>query len=148
MAARRTLSWNAALQDLRADRETPSEIREERLRATAGLKGNPPQALTAWRGLSSKRFVFAILDVDAAAVREKVYTSTDVLLAVFRDASGVATPLRAGAVSAETAEAVVAKAAALGANELHIHNLAATPAERSAVIKDLTPVVALAAEAA
>lgn len=110
MASHRSLSWTAALRDLRADRTTPQPVREVPLRFTGS-----PLALTSWRGQSGARYVCIVLPVDTTNV------PSGVVLHVARDASGVAMLVRPES-----------------ATELHVHRLAETAADRAALLADLT----------
>lgn len=110
MSFSRSLSWSSALRDLKSDRTKLPPVREVPLRYTGS-----PLALTAWRGLSGRRYVCIILPADTDDV------PPGVVLYVARDASGVAMLVRP-----ETA------------TELHIHRLAETDAERAAITADLT----------
>jgi len=60
MANRRALSWSAALRDLKDDRTRRQDVREERLKTTAGLRGSPALPLSAWRGRSGRRYVVGV----------------------------------------------------------------------------------------
>jgi hypothetical protein len=110
MSSSRTLSWSAALRDLRADRTTPQPVREVPLRYTGS-----PLPLSAWRGLSGRRYVVSVHSADATDL------PAGVELPVARDAAGLAVLL----------------ADRVGITELHVHRLAETPADRAAVIADL-----------
>lgn len=106
--ARRTLSWSSALRDLKADRASRPDVREERLRS------GPHHNLSAWRGRSGRRYVVGVHPV----------TDTDhgeaVVIAVARDAAGIARIVTLGE-----------------ATELHVHRLAETDEDRAAVAGDL-----------
>jgi hypothetical protein len=119
MANKRTISWNAAMRDLRNDRTRRAGVREERLRATAGLRSS--STLSSWREL---------LDVIDA-----------VILAVKRDRTGTGMVVDAAMAGAEPAEQTrmrwLARVQELGATELHIHRLAATEEDRRAIFEDL-----------
>lgn len=123
MPNRRSVSWTAALRDLKADRATRPDVREERLRS------GPHANLSAWRGRSGRRYVVGVhplvrFYLDDAAV----------VVAVRRDDRGIAS-----VVSVETFEADGAGSYAppAGATELHVHRLAKTAAARAAVAGDL-----------
>lgn len=136
--SRRTISWSAALQDPRADRADRHEIREERLRATAGLKGTPAVALSAWRGLSGRRYVVGIHDLTLDALDD---AGTDaVVIVVRRDDAGIAgiVDVGAGLTRGERID-LLTRATKAGAGELHIHRLAKGADERAAIVADLAP---------
>ncbi|MDP4025990.1 hypothetical protein Q8W71_25485 [Methylobacterium sp. NEAU 140] len=133
----RTISWAAALRDLKADRATRPITREERLRSTAGLRGSPPAALSAWRGVSGRRYVVVVHGFDQP---DLVTAHPAVVLAVRRDAESRASPVAVRAC--ETGDSGylgwLAACAQLGAVEIHVHRLAEGQAERAAIARDLT----------
>ncbi|AWN38913.1 hypothetical protein [Methylobacterium radiodurans] len=131
----RRLSWTAALRDLKTDRETRAEVREERLRTVAGLRGSPALALSAWRGRSGKRYV---VGVQFPAVQPADLLET-VVLAVVRDAAGLATILRATHGLTEAgARSWLDSVRRAGANEIHTHRLAEDNRDAAAIVVDLT----------
>ncbi|MGH1573429.1 hypothetical protein ACRAWG_25635 [Methylobacterium sp. P31] len=132
----RNISWSAALRELKADRAVRSSVREERLRTSAGLRGAPALAMSAWRGRSGRRYVVIIQPLDNL---DLVAEHGAVVLAVARDEQG-----RAAIVAARGCEAGdpgflgwLAACARLGARELHAYRLAETMAERTAVAADV-----------
>lgn len=142
----RTFSQSSFLRDLRADRETPCEVREERLRTMAGLRGTAAPALSAWRGRSGRRYVVGVVEIAQASADE---FSETVVLAISRDEAGLGHIIRATADTDPTSiEIWLAVARRAGAVEIHIHRLGETTAARTAVVIDLTEghdVVGLAA---
>lgn len=128
MSSNRRVAWAAALDQARGNRMPRSEIREERLRATA----SPAIALSAWRGQSGRRYVVALYTLDQA---REVDAPGAVILGVRRGAGGVARIIGAG-WRGTMAEAVEL-AAADGATEMHAHRLADSDAEREAIVEDL-----------
>lgn len=134
MSSRRTLSWSTALSDLRADRETPNPVREERLRT--GLRRHSGIALSAWRGRSARRYVVGIHDLAGFDLAD---FSDAVILAVARDAAGFGQILRATADLDPIGFAMwLDSVRRAGATEIHTHRFAETAAERTAVVFDLT----------
>ena len=133
-----SLSWAQALRDLQSDRQSHPPIREERLRSTAGLRGTPAVALSAWRGRSGRRYVVGVHDMTADVIAD---LGPAVAAAVTRNATGQASIVN---VTALADAAWVAAARAAGATELHVHRLAETDAECAAVVRDLTEVILLA----
>ena len=137
MANKRALSWSAALRDLRDDRSRRLDVREERLRSTAGLRGTPALTLSAWRGHSGRRYVVGVHDLvepDLAEMGEAV------VMAVRRDAAGVAELVAvstAGETPRERLQGWDARARKHGATEMHVHRLAEDDAERRAIVADL-----------
>jgi hypothetical protein len=136
MANKRTISWNAAMRDLRNDRMRRAGVREERLRATAGLRST--STLSSWRGHSGRRY---IVGVHALALTELLDVTDAVLLAVRRDETGqshvVDIAMAGPQPSEETRIRWMARVESLGASELHIHRLADSDAQRRAILEDL-----------
>jgi hypothetical protein len=136
MANKRTISWNTAMRDLRNERMRRAGVREEPLRATAGLRSSP--TLSSWRGVSGRRYIVGIHPLD---LKELLEVTDAVVLAVSRDESGTAHVIdvaMAGAEpSAETRTRWLAAAEKRGASELHVHRLADTDARRRAILADL-----------
>lgn len=134
MANRRILSWSTAMRDLRRERAPRASVREERLRATSGLK-NPP-ALTSWRGRSGRRYVVGVhrVEPDVADIADAV------MIAVQRDGTGIAEVVEVAALGPQTRRQRLRWLAAMrvrGATEMHVHRLAESDAERRAVAADL-----------
>lgn len=136
MTNRRSLSWVTSMRDMRHERLARAIVREERLRATAGLI--EPPALTSWRGRSGRRYVVGIHPASEADIAEL----TDVvLIAVQRLGNGTAEVLDVAAPSAWGSAGQrsrwLASMTSRGATELHVHRLAESEAERRAVVADL-----------
>lgn len=135
MSHRRQLSWATALRDLNQDRATRPEVREERLRTTAGLRGSPALALSAWRGKSGKRYVVGVHSPGASTLED---LGEAVVLAVRRPDVGAAVLL--DVIDASGVDAAwTADVCERGANELHIHRLAEDKDARAAIVADLPP---------
>ena len=132
----RTISWAAALRDLKADRAVRSPVREERLRTNVGLRGAPALALSVWRGHSSRRYVVVVQPLDTPDLTAE---HAAVVLAVARDEQGQASIVAARACEAGDSGFLgwLAACAKLGARELHAYRLADTAPERSAIAADL-----------
>jgi hypothetical protein len=126
------------MRDVRAERSGRAAIREERLRATAGLR-HTSLALTSWRGRSGRRYVVGIHPLEEA---ELAQLSEAVILAVRRDADGTAHVVdlaTAGSRPGEPARGRWMRAVRdRGATEIHVHRLAEGEAERRAVVEDLS----------
>lgn len=125
-----------AMRDLRNDRTRRAGVREERLRATAGLRSS--ETLSSWRGRSGRRYIVGVHPL----VEAEVFDVTDaVILAVKRDEAGTARVIdiaTAGSYPSEQARARwMAEVQDRGANEMHVHRLAHDDRERRAVIEDL-----------
>lgn len=139
----RSISWAAALRDLKSDRAVRSPVREERLRTSAGVRGAPALAMSVWRGQSSRRYVVVVQPLDAP---DLVAEHAAVVLAVARDERGQASIIAARACEAGDPGFLgwLAACARLGARELHAYRLAVTAAERAAVADDLSGSAAIA----
>nr|WP_246736001.1 hypothetical protein [Enterovirga sp. DB1703] len=136
MSNRRRLSWLTSMRDMRHERIMRAVIREERLRATAGLR--EPPALTSWRGRSGRRYVVGIHPANEAEVAD---LSDAVLIAVQRGEDGRAEMLDVLAPEARSSRRQrlrwLSAMRSRGATELHVHRLAESEAERRAVAADL-----------
>lgn len=112
-------------------------MREERLRTTAGLRGSPALALSAWRGASGRRYVVGVHPAEGFGVEE---AAEAVCIAVERDKNGIARLISVGSGMGDAdAEHWLRQARKAGATEIHVHRLAEGPAERGAVAADLKP---------
>jgi hypothetical protein len=111
-------------------------VREERLRATAGLRSS--STLSSWRGLSGRRYIVGVHPLE---LNELLEVTDAVILAVSRDEGGtghVVDSVLAGAEpSPETRTRWLKKVQERGASELHIHRLADTEARRREILADL-----------
>jgi hypothetical protein len=111
-------------------------VREESLRATAGLHSAP--ALSSWRGRSGRRY---IVGIHPFTETEVLSVTNAVILAVRRDESGTAHVVdvaTAGSHPSEQARARwFAKVQARGATEMHVHRLADSDTRRQAIVQDL-----------
>ena len=132
----RTISWAAALRELKADRAVRSPVREERLRTNAGLRGAPALAMSVWRGHSGRRYVVVVQPLDTPDLATE---HAAVVLAVARDEQGQASIVASRACEAGDAGFLgwLAACARLGARELHAYRLAETQPDRRAVAADL-----------
>ena len=124
------------MRDLRNDRMRRAGVREERLRATAGLRSS--STLSSWRGRSGRRYIVGVHPLNET---ELLDVTDAVILAVKRDRAGTGIVIDAAMAGAEPSEQArmrwLAKAQELGATELHIHRLAATEEDRRAIFEDL-----------
>lgn len=130
------MSWSMAMRDLRRHPERRGEVREERLRATAGLRGTLD--LSSWRGRSGRRYVVGVrplTETEALEVRDAV------IIAVGRDQDGLAKVVDAAAAGPRLRprerRSWTSRARARGATELHVHRLAEDGRGRAAVVADL-----------
>ena len=140
MSNKPPINWGRAKEQMRGQHAARPEVREERLRTMAGLRGMPAVALSAWRGRSTKRYVVGVHDVASADALE---AAPAVVIAVRRDDAGLASPVDVASIeTAADAVAWVRLARASGASELHIHRLADAASERAAVVADLAPLSA------
>lgn len=139
------------MRDLRGDRMAKAGIREERLRATAGLRRPDAMdgALTSWRGASGRRYVVGVHPVSAP---ESIADVTEaVVLAVQRAEDGTAALLDIAVPGDGTSRRArlrwLSRMRARGATEMHVHLLAEGEAERRAVLRDLAEAVPSSAAA-
>lgn len=144
--ARRTIDWSATLRDLKGDRVTRSEVREERLKSTSGLRSSPAIPLSAWRGRSGRRYVVGVHSVSLDALDGS--GPNDCLIFVSRSEHGTAAIVGfcselPGATSARFE--ILRDAVREGAAEIHVHRLCEDQDERRALVLDLTPAAAEAA---
>lgn len=113
-------------------------MREERLRTTAGLRGSPALALSAWRGRSGRRYVVGVHDLAEPDFDE---LGEAVVIAVRRDDFGIALPVSVATSGESPRERLhrnwIARARAIGATEMHVHRLAETESARRAIVDDL-----------
>ena len=113
-------------------------MREERLRTTAGLRGSPALALSAWRGRSGRRYVVGVHELGEPDFGEM---GEAVVIAVRRDEAGIALPVSVAASGHSPRERLhrnwLARARQGGATEMHVHRLAESEDERRAIVADL-----------
>ena len=127
---RRSLSWNSAL--LNEKLPDQAAVHEVRLRMSAGLRDKPFVVMSAWRGVSGRRYVVIVHDLADASTIE---APGAVVLGVRRRENGIAVLFGAG--HRGSIIDCAAQAALDGATELHVHRLADTAAERDAMVRDL-----------
>lgn len=123
-------AWSTEINRMKAGRQARPPVREERLR-TAGAGRNGAR-LSAWRGVSGRRYVVVVYPIDGASGLE---APGSVILGVRRGADGIAHLVGVGHLGS-VADAVVF-ARLDRANEIHLHRLADTTAERDAIVEDL-----------
>ena len=124
------------MRDLRNDRTRRAGVREEGLRATAGLRSSP--TFSSWRGLSGRRYIVGVHPLD---LKELMEVTDAGILPVGRDRKGSAhvvdSVLAGNEPSAETRSRWLDRARESGATELHVHRLADTDARRREILADL-----------
>lgn len=112
-------------------------MREERLRATAGLRGGL-LSLSSWRGRSGRRYVVGVHPLSEA---EMLDVTEAIIMAVRRDGEGGAQLIdiaTTGSTPRQGARARwVSSVRARGATEMHVHRLAEGEEERRAIVEDL-----------
>lgn len=112
--------------------------REERLRSTAGMRGSPALALSAWRGRSGRRYVVGIHELLPSELPE---LGEAVVIAVRRDDKGfahaIAVASNGDGAGHRLTERWIGSARRGGATEMHVHRLAETDDKRSAIVADL-----------
>ena len=126
------------MQMLLEDRMVSARVREERLKATSGMR-HVGLSLTSWRGRSGQRYV---VGVHCLSDESTLLDATEaVMLAVHRGADGRARILAAIAVGVRECRTRhaewLARAREKGANEIHLHRLAEDDGEREAIVRDL-----------
>lgn len=113
-------------------------MREERLRSTAGLRGSPALALSAWRGRSGRRYVVGVHELAEPSLAE---IGEAVVIAVKRDEAGIALPVSVTTSGRSPRESLhlnwLARMRQGGATEMHVHRLAESEDERRAIVEDL-----------
>ena len=121
------------MRDLRNHRVRRAGVREERLRATAGVRG---LELSSWRGRSGRRYVVGVHSLTETDILE---VTEAIVIAVRRDREGVA-----HIIEIETAgprerlrKSWISAMRARGAMEMHVHRLAETESARRAIVEDL-----------
>jgi hypothetical protein len=137
MKNRRTIAWSTAMRDLRGERARRAGVREERLRATAGLRQAPLQ-LSSWRGRSGRRYVVGVHAFDEV---EALHVTEAVVLAVRRDEDGTAHVIDVATAGSRPVEQARSRWMTImreqGATEVHVHRLAEDENERRAIVADL-----------
>jgi hypothetical protein len=125
------------MRDLRHERARRAGVREERLRATAGLR-QASLPLSSWRGRSGRRYIVGVHPLVEAEILE---VTDAIILAVRRDADGTAHVIdvaTAGSRPSGTARTRwMDRMREQGATEMHVHRLADGDRERRAIIEDL-----------
>ena len=109
-------------------------VREERLRATAGLR--EPPALTSWLGRSGRRYVVGVHEVEP----EMADVAEAVVIAVHRNPDGTSELVEVAPLGPQTRPERLrwlARMRRRGATEMHVHRLAESEAERRAIAADL-----------
>jgi hypothetical protein len=124
------------MRDLRNDRTRRTGVREERLRATAGLRS--AHTLSSWRGVSGRRYIVAVHPLDEQDLLDVIDA---VILAVRRDETGtghvIDLAMAGSQLRPEARSRWLEKVKALGASEMHVHRLADTEDQRRAILEDL-----------
>jgi hypothetical protein len=137
MANKRSISWSAAMRDLRNERVRRAGVREERLRATAGLRGGALN-LSAWRGRSGRRYVVGVHPMSETDILD---VTDAIILAVRRDEEGIAQLIDIATAGPKPRDRLrkswMSTVRARGATEMHVHRLAEDDATRRAVVADL-----------
>jgi hypothetical protein len=125
------------MRDLRHERARRAGVREERLRATAGLR-QASLALSSWRGRSGRRYIVGVHPLVEAEILE---VTDAIILAVSRDADGTAHVIDIATAGSRPSGAArtrwMARVRERGATEMHVHRLADGDRERRAIIEDL-----------
>lgn len=132
--AGRQLAWDLALKRLATPRlENLPTIREKRLQWDPNLRGK--FTLSSWVGKSGRGHVVSVVPF---RMPDLVLDRDTVLLAVRRETSGLSSLLAVASMDdGLSVWRALDRAAAEGANELHIHRLAETVQARTAIAADL-----------
>ena len=124
------------MRDMRNERVRRAGVREERLRATAGLKG--AINLSSWRGRSGRRYV---VGVHAMTETDLLDLTDAILLAVRREAGGEACLVDIATAGPKPRDRLrkswMSTVRARGATEMHVHRLADSDEARRAIVEDL-----------
>jgi hypothetical protein len=125
------------MRDLRNDRARRAGVREERLRATAGLR-QAALNLSSWRGRSGRRYIVGVHPL----VESEILDVTEaILIAVKRDQDGTAHVIDIATAGSRPSEQArvrwMQKVRQEGATEMHVHRLADGDQERRAIVDDL-----------
>jgi hypothetical protein len=125
------------MRDLRHERVRRADVREERLRATAGLRGGALN-LSSWRGRSGRRYVVGVHPLSET----DMFDVTDaIIIAVKRDEQGVARLVDVATAGPKPRDRLrkswMSTVRARGATEMHVHRLAEDEATRRAIVEDL-----------
>ena len=125
------------MRDLRNERVRRAGVREERLRATAGLRGGALN-LSAWRGRSGRRYVVGVHPLGETDILD---VTDAIILAVRRDEEGVAQLIDIATAGPKPRDRLrkswMSTVRARGATEMHVHRLAEDDATRRAIVADL-----------
>jgi hypothetical protein len=125
------------MRDLRHERVRRADVREERLRATAGLRQGALN-LSAWRGRSGRRYVVGVHPLSETDLLD---VTDAIVIAVRRDDQGVASFVDIAASVPRPRDRLrkswMSTVRARGATEMHVHRLAEDDATRRAIIEDL-----------
>jgi hypothetical protein len=125
------------MRDLRNERTRRAGVREERLRATAGLR-HSPLTLSSWRGRSGRRYIVGVHPL----VESEILDVTEaIIIAVKRDDDGTAHVIDVATAGSRPSEQArirwMSTVRAQGATEMHVHRLAEGDQERRAIVEDL-----------
>ena len=125
------------MRDLRHERVRRAGVREERLRATAGLRGGALN-LSAWRGRSGRRYVVGVHPLSETDILD---VTDAIILAVRRDEEGHAQLIDIATAGPKPRDRLrkswMSTVRARGATEMHVHRLAEDDATRRAIVEDL-----------
>ena len=124
------------MRDMRNERVRRAGVREERLRATAGLRGNIN--LSSWRGRSGRRYVVGVHSLSETDILD---VTDAIILAVRRDENGVARLIDIATAGPKPRDRLrkswMSTVRARGATEMHVHRLAESAEARRAIVEDL-----------
>ncbi len=125
------------MRDLRSERMRRAGVREERLRATAGLRGGSLN-LSSWRGRSGRRYVVGVHPLSETDILD---VTEAIIIAVRRDDEGTAELIDIATAGPKPRDRLrkswMSTVCARGATEMHVHRLAEDDATRRAIVEDL-----------
>lgn len=110
---------------------------EELLLSSAGMRGSPAIPMTAWRGISGRRYVARIYRPHELSADE---ATRIVVIGIARDEGGNAHRRGVAAgLDRASAESWLLRMRHSGCNEIHVHRTTADVAECRAIARDLSP---------
>ena len=139
------MGCNGSILDMQLPtRAAPPAFTRPADQALTGLAGSDlSERFRSWRGVSGRRYIFSVFNEAASPGSASDSSFTDaVVIAASRDRSGARRIVHIGATDGMPdllfRGRALAQARENGATEIHVHLLAATRAERRAIIEDLS----------
>lgn len=135
-------SWHTALRALKADRQAREPVRHERLRGRSFTHISGLNALSVWRGRSGRRYIVVVYTRAQLDCR-LADTQTDLAEAVILAVRTNTTPGLVSIIAASeglcgpNAANWLASMARVGIDEFHVHRLAPSLTDRTAILLDV-----------